>query len=178
MMMRRVGLLGGLFAIVCAGLLAFPLVKESMGYLLYPLAFFGALVSAYTLSAFSGGISAIRFNRVWVAGIVLLFLPYLGLQRLDYLDVLIQMAMFSTLAMALNLVVGMVGLLDLGFIAFFAVGAYAWGILGSAQLAEIWTGFTGFALCSIAIGGSGCAVGVACAESERRLFGVSHVGFW
>ncbi len=35
------------------------------------------------------------------------------------------------LALGLNIVVGFAGLLDLGYIAFYAVGAYAWALLAS-----------------------------------------------
>ena len=35
---------------------------------------------------------------------------------------------FATLALGLNIVVGFAGLLDLGYAAFFAIGAYAYGI--------------------------------------------------
>jgi ABC-type branched-subunit amino acid transport system permease subunit len=34
-------------------------------------------------------------------------------------------------------VVGFAGLLDLGYVAFFAIGSYAWGILGSTQLTNV-----------------------------------------
>src|SRR6266849_2205946 len=44
---------------------------------------------------------------------------------------------YVILALGLNIVVGFAGLLDLGYVAFFAIGAYAWGILGSTQLGFI-----------------------------------------
>jgi branched-chain amino acid transport system permease protein len=37
---------------------------------------------------------------------------------------------YATLALGLNIVVGFAGLLDLGYAAFFAIGAYYYGILG------------------------------------------------
>ncbi|HBE26570.1 MAG TPA: branched-chain amino acid ABC transporter permease, partial [Ktedonobacter sp.] len=40
-------------------------------------------------------------------------------------------------ALGLNIVVGFAGLLDLGYVAFFAIGAYAWGIIGSTQLTNV-----------------------------------------
>ncbi len=40
---------------------------------------------------------------------------------------------YAMLAVGLNLVVGFAGLLDLGYVAFFAVGAYAYGLLASPQ---------------------------------------------
>ena len=47
------------------------------------------------------------------------------------------MLIFGALALGLNIVVGLAGLLDLGYIAFFAVGAYLWGVFGSPQFAEV-----------------------------------------
>jgi ABC-type branched-subunit amino acid transport system permease subunit len=44
---------------------------------------------------------------------------------------------YVILALGLNIVVGFAGLLDLGYVAFFAIGAYAWGIFGSTQLGFI-----------------------------------------
>ena len=40
-----------------------------------------------------------------------------------------QRLAFAALALGLNIVVGFAGLLDLGYAAFFAIGAYAYGIL-------------------------------------------------
>jgi branched-chain amino acid transport system permease protein len=42
--------------------------------------------------------------------------------------------LYSMLALGLNIVVGFAGLLDLGYIAFYAVGAYTWALLASPQL--------------------------------------------
>lgn len=44
---------------------------------------------------------------------------------------------YVILALGLNIVVGFAGLLDLGYVAFFAIGSYAWGIIGSTQLTTI-----------------------------------------
>ena len=50
-------------------------------------------------------------------------------------------AAYATLALGLNIVVGFAGLLDLGYAAFFAIGAYAYGILTSFQVMPPWTSF-------------------------------------
>ena len=42
--------------------------------------------------------------------------------------------LFGMLSLGLNIVVGFAGLLDLGYIAFFAVGAYSYALLASPQL--------------------------------------------
>ncbi|MDQ1723547.1 MAG: branched-chain amino acid transport system permease protein [Frankiaceae bacterium] len=46
--------------------------------------------------------------------------------------------MFVLLALGLNVVVGYAGLLDLGFVAFFAIGAYTMGILGHDHHWNFW----------------------------------------
>ena len=48
---------------------------------------------------------------------------------------------FAILALGLNIVVGFAGLLDLGYAAFFAIGAYTYGIFSSYQVQPEWCGF-------------------------------------
>ena len=48
---------------------------------------------------------------------------------------------FAILALGLNIVVGFAGLLDLGYAAFFAIGAYIYGIFSSYQVQPEWWGF-------------------------------------
>ncbi len=47
-------------------------------------------------------------------------------------------AMFVLMALGLNIVVGKSGLLDLGYVAFFAIGAYTMGILGTTTGLNTW----------------------------------------
>ncbi|RMD73594.1 MAG: branched-chain amino acid ABC transporter permease, partial [Chloroflexi bacterium] len=68
---------------------------------------------------------------VFALGVVL---PYFGLLNPFYIDVATQAGIFTALALGLNVVVGFAGLLDLGYVAFFAVGAYAWGIMSTPQI--------------------------------------------
>jgi branched-chain amino acid transport system permease protein len=44
--------------------------------------------------------------------------------------------LYVLLALGLNIVVGYAGLLDLGYVAFFAIGAYMFGLLASPQLTD------------------------------------------
>jgi len=44
--------------------------------------------------------------------------------------------LYVLLALGLNIVVGFAGLLDLGYVAFYAVGAYMFGLLASSQLTD------------------------------------------
>jgi len=49
--------------------------------------------------------------------------------------------LYIMLALGLNIVVGMAGLLDLGYIAFYALGAYMTGLLASPQFATVLESF-------------------------------------
>ncbi|NDG54878.1 MAG: ABC transporter ATP-binding protein, partial [Betaproteobacteria bacterium] len=44
--------------------------------------------------------------------------------------------LYILLALGLNIVVGYAGLLDLGFVAFYAVGAYLYALMASPHLFE------------------------------------------
>ena len=48
---------------------------------------------------------------------------------------------YVLLALGLNIVVGFAGLLDLGYAAFFAIGAYTYGVAASGQLKPDWSAF-------------------------------------
>ncbi len=74
----------------------------------------------------------------WIlAGVPLLVaLPYAGTHNPSLAPLMVQMFIYIGLALGLNLVVGFAGLLDLGYIAFFAGGAYVYAIFASTQAAK------------------------------------------
>jgi branched-chain amino acid transport system permease protein len=79
--------------------------------------------------------------RLGLLGIALIVLmPVIGYYNGYYLEVATQVGIFAALALGLNIVVGLAGLLDLGYVAFFAVGAYSWAILGSPHANLIFGG--------------------------------------
>jgi branched-chain amino acid transport system permease protein len=70
--------------------------------------------------------------RIGLAVVALgVIMPVIGTVNGYYLEVATQVGIFAALALGLNIVVGLAGLLDLGYVAFFAVGAYLWAIFGS-----------------------------------------------
>ncbi|HET9645878.1 MAG TPA: ABC transporter ATP-binding protein, partial [Burkholderiaceae bacterium] len=78
-----------------------------------------------------------RFAVFLVAAIALIVLPLLVQQAGNFWVRMIDVALlYVLLALGLNIVVGYAGLLDLGYIAFYAVGAYTFGLLASPQLVE------------------------------------------
>jgi len=78
--------------------------------------------------------SPMRF-LLW--GLALLVLPLL-LQSMGnaWVRIADMALLYVLLALGLNIVVGYAGLLDLGFVAFFAVGAYLFGLLASPHLTD------------------------------------------
>ena len=74
-----------------------------------------------------------RFKIIVGAILALLIMPVLGVRNIFYLEVIFQISVFAALALGLNIVVGFAGLLDLGYVAFYAVGAYLWAFFGSQQ---------------------------------------------
>ena len=85
----------------------------------------------------------------WLAGAAaiafLYYLPYLGIPGLTWIrtdsvpggnnwaGVLFSISVFVLVAIGLNVVIGLAGLLDLGYIGFFAIGAYSVALFGSVQ---------------------------------------------
>ncbi|HEU5436352.1 MAG TPA: ABC transporter ATP-binding protein [Telluria sp.] len=68
----------------------------------------------------------------------LLIFPFVAAQYGNSWVRIIDIALlYIMLALGLNIVVGFAGLLDLGYIAFFAVGAYLTGLLASPQFAML-----------------------------------------
>ncbi|MEY4563500.1 MAG: hypothetical protein RLZZ618_2777, partial [Pseudomonadota bacterium] len=74
-----------------------------------------------------------------IAAAALLLLGPLGLQLLGDgpMRILDMALLYIMLALGLNIVVGFAGLLDLGYIAFYAVGAYMTALLASPQFAAL-----------------------------------------
>jgi branched-chain amino acid transport system permease protein len=74
----------------------------------------------------------------WVIGAVLLcILPFVVQMAGNAWVRIIDIALlYVLLALGLNIVVGYAGLLDLGYVAFYAVGAYMLGLLASSQLPD------------------------------------------
>ena len=72
--------------------------------------------------------------------LLLLALPFITEAVLgrSWVRIIAVALLFVMLALGLNIVVGFAGLLDLGYIAFFAVGAYSYALLASPQFAVHW----------------------------------------
>ena len=75
----------------------------------------------------------------WLGGGVLLItLPFF--MNNYYLDTLNLAALYALLALGLNITVGYTGLLDLGYAAFYGVGAYVYALLSTSIGLPFWLG--------------------------------------
>src|SRR5438105_3083130 len=89
--------------------------------------------------------STLRKNPrfVWIGyalvSIALLLLPFeLARHGQAWIRVTNFALLYVMLSLGLNIVVGFAGLLDLGYIAFYAVGAYAYALLASPHFNLHW----------------------------------------
>ena len=73
----------------------------------------------------------VRFSAFMVIGFLVLILPLVSGQFIS--QVLVLVGLYLLLGLGLNIVVGYAGLLDLGYVAFFAVGAYLMAVLTSTD---------------------------------------------
>jgi len=121
------------------------------------------------------------------AAALLLLLPLLGSVNAYYLEVAVQVGIFVALALGLNIVVGFCGLLNLGFVAFYAIGAYFWAVFGSPQANQFIAGnifplspnwFFLFLLLSIALGAlTGLLLGLPVLRLRGDYLAIVTLGF-
>jgi branched-chain amino acid transport system permease protein len=106
-------------------------------------------VASQPLGRSQSFISAIRHRakseqfRPYLLVVILmaaLAFPYLDGNEGD-IDAAANALAYAMLALGLNIVVGFAGLLDLGYAAFFAIGAYTYGALASYQIQPEWSSF-------------------------------------
>ena len=78
-----------------------------------------------------------KIARYFLIGLALVVLPLvLQLFGNAWVRIADVALLYVLLALGLNIVVGYAGLLDLGYVAFFAVGAYMYGLLASPHLLD------------------------------------------
>jgi len=94
------------------------------------------------LAAFRERVRSPAGRRIAVAAIAVAAFAFPLIDRNDGdVDAAANALAFAILALGLNIVVGFAGLLDLGYAAFFAIGAFTYGILASYQVQPEWSGF-------------------------------------
>ncbi|HEX9452813.1 MAG TPA: branched-chain amino acid ABC transporter permease [Candidatus Binatia bacterium] len=126
--------------------------------------------------------------KVLLGGLVLIvLLPLLGSANAYYLEIGVQIGIYVALALGLNIVVGFVGLLNLGFVAFYAIGAYLWAIFGSPHANQFIAGgffplspnwFFVFLILSIVVGAlTGFLLGLPVLRLRGDYLAIVTLGF-
>ena len=85
--------------------------------------------------------------------------------------------LYIMLALGLNIVVGYAGLLDLGYIAFFAVGAYTYALLGSPQFGLHWPMWVVLPLGALIACGFGVLLGAPTLKLRGDYLAIVTLGF-
>lgn len=92
------------------------------------------------LHAASSFISSHVKSPVVLSCLVLFLIAFPVFTNDYYRDVMTITGMYIVLALGLNLVVGQAGLLNLGYVAFYAIGAYTYAILSTSYGLSFWPG--------------------------------------
>jgi branched-chain amino acid transport system permease protein len=85
--------------------------------------------------------------------------------------------LFVMLALGLNIVVGYAGLLDLGYIAFFAVGAYCYALLASPQFDVHWSFLAALPLGALVAAFFGVLLGAPTLRLRGDYLAIVTLGF-
>jgi branched-chain amino acid transport system permease protein len=105
-----------------------------------------------TLKGFSGHYHKHPFSTQ----VALFLLPFAFFPLVDrnvyHIDLLTNVGLYALLAMGLNVVVGSAGLLNLGYAAFFAIGAYTYALLNLHGGCPFWLGLPAAGLVSMFFG--------------------------
>jgi branched-chain amino acid transport system permease protein len=119
--------------------------------------------------------------------VLIVLLPLLGSANAYYLEIGVQIGIYVALALGLNIVVGFVGLLNLGFVAFYAIGAYLWAIFGSPHANQFIAGgffplspnwFFVFLVLSIVVGAlTGALLGLPVLRLRGDYLAIVTLGF-
>ena len=135
-----------------------------------------AMFAAAGLPFLSGLPKAAKYG--WCLVVLCVLMPVIGTRSSYFMDVATQVGMYVVLALGLNITVGYCGLFNLGYIAFYALGAYAYGLLCTDQCLNFLAAGGLFPLSGsyfwlfLPIGGAiGCLVGFLIALPVIRISG-------
>lgn len=106
-------------------------------------------------------------------------LPFMtgGLFGPSWVRILDFALLYIMLALGLNIVVGYAGLLDLGYIAFYAVGAYLYALLASPHFGLHWPVWTILPLGAVLAAGFGVLLGTPTLKLRGDYLAIVTLGF-
>ena len=132
-----------LVASLVQGLVLLPAIGKSALSIFQALLFgVSGLVVATLIGRLTGWLQGLgNRQRATLALLALILITFPLIDQVaqtNWTATVIQIQIFAMLALGLNIVVGYAGLLDLGYAAFFAIGAYTTGLLSSPQINVQW----------------------------------------
>ncbi|AFZ04407.1 branched-chain amino acid ABC transporter permease [Calothrix sp. PCC 6303] len=114
---------------------------------------------------------------ITLAAILILF-PFVdGIAQTRWIATLIEIQIFIILALGLNITVGYAGLLDLGYAAFFAIGAYTTALLCSSQLNIHWNFWLVIPIAAAVAGIAGVVLGTPTLRLRGDYLAIVTLGF-
>ncbi len=118
-------------------------------------------------------------RRLFDAGALLLVLalPRLGFLDAGGMQIAVNVGLYVLLALGLNVVVGFTGLLDLGYIAFYAIGAYVYSFLASGQFGLHWPFLAILPVAAVAAGIFGVSFGAPTLRLRGDYLAIVTLGF-
>lgn len=133
-------------------------------------------ISRPVSSLIDGGKQAVSVvpKGIWIALILAFALAYPQFTGRYAQDVAVNVLVYVCLGLGLNVVVGLAGLLDLGYIAFYGVGAYTYALLSVHYAIPFWLCLPIAALlASIA----GCIIGYPTLRMRGDYLAIVTLGF-
>lgn len=121
----------------------------------------------------------VRYGSLFIIALLLIFLPNLLGPFLS--EVATTVGLYILMGLGLNIVVGFAGLLDLGYVAFFAIGAYTMGVLttsgGQLTTSAQWTFWEALPVAVLASVVAGVILGVPVLHIRGDYLAIVTLGF-
>ena len=111
---------------------------------------------------------------VWLALVLALALAYPQFTERYAQDVAVNVLVYVCLGLGLNVVVGLAGLLDLGYIAFYGVGAYTYALLSVHYGIPFWLCLP---ICALFASIAGCFIGYPTLRMRGDYLAIVTLGF-
>ena len=116
-----------------------------------------------------------RFPKIYtIGGLIVLAVIYPLLADNYMIDVAITCLIYVCLGLGLNIVVGLCGLLDLGYIAFYAVGAYTYSLLNLTFGLSFWAALPIGVVLGMIVG---CIIGYPTLKMRGDYLAIVTLGF-
>jgi branched-chain amino acid transport system permease protein len=119
-----------------------------------------------------------RGRTVAVALLIVLLLVFPLIAPSPYwVRVACLVGLYAVLASGLNIVVGLGGLLDLGYVAFYGIGSYAFALLASNQFGLHWPFWAAIVVALAAAGLAGVLLGIPVLRLRGDYLAIVTLGF-